>query len=468
MGKHDDKTARAAHIKRHTVGTSNEISFSVLDAAKNALDGEKGGGEKKRAFPFGGIPLFTLARKKKAVSTPTKEQGLPLSTGDFVSVDSVEVPTGTPQPAAPAPAAAGARGLSAGAGTYASGKAMPHGADALGGVLGGNAVWPAPAEEVARRKTTRKRRRLLAYTLAFAVGAAMIGGAGWWLYQGHQEQQARIGELDQALARIEEADATIAPLNDALSELFGLPAGQVAQEELAAELAACEEGLPAAADALAQAAALAQGARDGMADSVEREAANQAVSAIEARSAMIESGGKVVADARAAASAAAQAQEGWDLLLQADTLAREAAQMVTETTDENVSASMEKTNQALALFQQADAAFSSAADAYPAADFSPYRAYLAKRIEAMGFAAAANEAFLAKDKEGVIAQNDAYNAADAEAASLAAELPNDPVGMVAAASSEAASEARNAYATACSQAAAADAFLRDYLGTTSK
>ena len=467
MGKHDDKTARAAHIKRHTVGTSNEISFSVLDAAKNALDGEKGGGEKKRAFPFGGIPLFTLARKKKAVSTPTKEQGLPLSTGDFVSVDSVEVPTGTPQPAAPAPATA-ARGLSGGAGTYASGKAMPHGADALGGVLGGTAVWPAPAEEVARRKTTRKRRRLLAYTLAFAVGAAVIGGAGWWLYQGHQEQQARIGELDQALARIEEADATIAPLNDALSELFDLPAGQVAQEELAAELSACEEGLPAASDALAQAAALAQGARDGMADSVEREAANQAVSAIEARSAMIVSGGKVVADARAAASAAAQAQEGWDLLLQADTLAREAAQMVTETTDENVSASMEKTNQALALFQQADAAFSTAVDVYPAADFSPYRAYLSKRIEAMGFAAAANEAFLARDKEGVIAQNDAYNAADAEAASLAADLPDDPVGMVAAASSEAASEARNAYATACSQAAAADAFLRDYLGTTSK
>ena len=54
---------------------------------------------------------------------------------------------------------------------------------------------------------------------------------------------------------------------------------------------------------------------------------------------------------------------------------------------------MEKTNQALALFQQADAAFSTAVDVYPAADFSPYRAYLAKRIEAMGFAAAPTRPF---------------------------------------------------------------------------
>ena len=34
MRRRDDKIARAAHIKERTHGTSNEISFSVLDAAK--------------------------------------------------------------------------------------------------------------------------------------------------------------------------------------------------------------------------------------------------------------------------------------------------------------------------------------------------------------------------------------------------------------------------------------------------
>ena len=43
MGKREDKITRAAHIKRHTRGTSNEISFSVLDAAKNALEGDDDG-----------------------------------------------------------------------------------------------------------------------------------------------------------------------------------------------------------------------------------------------------------------------------------------------------------------------------------------------------------------------------------------------------------------------------------------
>ncbi len=93
MDKWEDKITRAAHIKKHTRGTSNEISFSVLDAAKNALDGDAN--DKQKHAPFSGrISLFTLpGRRKKPAGTPTKERGLPLSTGDFVSVeDSGPVP----------------------------------------------------------------------------------------------------------------------------------------------------------------------------------------------------------------------------------------------------------------------------------------------------------------------------------------------------------------------------------------
>lgn len=38
MREHDEKIRRAAHIKARTEGTSNEISLSVLDAARKALD----------------------------------------------------------------------------------------------------------------------------------------------------------------------------------------------------------------------------------------------------------------------------------------------------------------------------------------------------------------------------------------------------------------------------------------------
>ena len=76
MGKREDKITRAAHIKRHTRGTSNEISFSVLDAAKNALEGDDDGLKHRP----GRISLFTLpGKRKKPAPTPTKERGLPLS-----------------------------------------------------------------------------------------------------------------------------------------------------------------------------------------------------------------------------------------------------------------------------------------------------------------------------------------------------------------------------------------------------
>ena len=474
MGKHDEKTKHAAHIKRHTVGTSNEISFSVLDAAKNALDGEKGLEDEKKGLHFGGISLFTMPHKKKAISTPTKESGLPLSTGDFVSVDPAEA-TGVPALPVGSSASAltgrgGTLGLPSGEGSGINSinGVVDGGTTGLGNLGGAGAMWPTPADEVARRKTTRKRRRLLVYLLVFLAVAGLAGSAGWWLWQNYQTHQSHVSELDQALADIERTDEVLTPLNDALGELIELPEGSVAGEGLVATFASLEGQLPQAVADLQSAQALTETALAGMADSVDKEAANQAVVAIEARLDMADLGGQIAADAAAASGAAGAAKEAWDLLLKADALAREAALMVVETTDENVTASLDKTNQALELFRQADDRFAQAADRYPAADFSPYRTYLAKRIEAMGYAVAADEAFLAKNKEETIAQNDAYNQADAEAASLAADLSDDPVRMVADVSDAANADARNAYATACSQAASADAFLRDYLGTTSK
>ena len=39
FGKKKNSISHAGHIKSDTVGTSNEISFSVLDAAKMSMDG---------------------------------------------------------------------------------------------------------------------------------------------------------------------------------------------------------------------------------------------------------------------------------------------------------------------------------------------------------------------------------------------------------------------------------------------
>ena len=49
------------HIKRRTRGSSNEISFSVLDAAREARDAEE---RDRREGGSGGPSLFTLGKGK--------------------------------------------------------------------------------------------------------------------------------------------------------------------------------------------------------------------------------------------------------------------------------------------------------------------------------------------------------------------------------------------------------------------
>ena len=95
-------------------------------------------------------------------------------------------------------------------------------------------------------------------------------------------------------------------------------------------------------------------------------------------------------------------------------------------------------------------------------DLSAQIAYLDKRIEALGYAVASNDALLARDTAAAVEQNDAYNAADKEAASLAAALPIDPGQPVLDALEERLADPIEAYEAARGQASTSDAFLRDY------
>ncbi len=141
---------------------------------------------------------------------------------------------------------------------------------------------------------------------------------------------------------------------------------------------------------------------------------------------------------------------------------------VTDTNESNVQLSIEKSNEAASLFAEADNRFSDAEKEYAKADFSQYRSYLAKRIEALGYAVASNNAYLARSKEEAASQNDAYNAAEEEAAEMAEKFPDSPLPVVSDALARETEKARNDYGSARLQASSADAFLRDYLGTTGK
>lgn len=441
MGKWEDKITRAAHIKKHTRGTSNEISFSVLDAAKNALDGD--GNDKQKHGP-GRIALFTLpGRHKKPAPTPTKERGLPLSTGDFVSVDdsastskmgalpSAARPTSQTEKSSPAPLAV-----------------VP------------SKPKRSPEEEIARRKARRRLSKWLAVAVIVVVSIGLLGAGGMYLYRDYQSQQGHVAVLDDALSLVKEADETIQQLDEVVTDPFA-EGSEEQRTAIQAQLEAVEQKLQDA-DEKARAVSLElNGAR-------EKEAANQAVAGIAARFTLVEQGQLLMNAATEAQSAAEGVDAAWKTVLEGDDLARQAAQLVTETTTENVEASKSKTNEALAAFDEAYAAFLDVQATYPQADLTQFVDYIAKRQESLGYAIASDDAILAKNKEEATAQNNAYNIADAEAATLAKALPDDPSSIVDEAFEDATSDVAKAYSTARLQARSADAFISDYLGAGSK
>ena len=462
MGKRNDKLGRAAHIKRHTVGTSNEISFSVLDAAKNELEGDVGKDAAARPSRFGHVSLFTLPlRRKKSIATPTKERGLLLSSGEFASAENPTPASslGTVDVGSPKSDVGGPTTVPTGAPrkTAAAGSAAP--------AAGAPAPVPSklvrsPEEEIALRKARRRLHRMLAATLVVVVGLCLAGAGGWYLYQDHQRHLHQVAQLDEALDLIREADETVVALDGIVAN--PLDAGSLAQAD------SVLAKLPAALAQLEEADAAARRVSVDLRESEDKEAANQTVAATGARTALIESGRQIVEQAQWADEAARAVREAWQRVVEADALARDAAALVADTTAEHVTASKDKTNAAVGAFADAQAALEALDSAYADVDLVGLLDYVAKRIEAMGYALASDDAFLAKNKEEAVAQNDAYNRADAEAATLAAGLPDDVAQLVFDAYDQATGTLFETYSTARSQAGAADAFLRDYLGTTSK
>lgn len=419
MGKRNRKITHAAHIKQHTVGTSNEISFSVLDAAKNALEGdnESIGGSPHHV---GGISLFTLpGRRKKPVATPTKERGLPLAASSFASADK--------KPAAPVRASKPQR---------------------------------SPEEEIARRKAHRRLRKIVAVLFILVSTVTLLGLGGSYLYHDYRAQQGNIMQLEESLSLVTEADKTIMMLDTLVADPFG--------NDAADNRISVEAGLEDVERLLNEADTNAREASLNLRESKDKEAANQVVVAITARRSLVDKGTQIMQASQEAQNIADQTQAAWNQILQADDLARTAAQLVSDTTAEHVEASKNVSNEAIAVFNDARTSLEDIQLTYPQADLSLIVNYVDKRIEALGYAIESDDAFLQKNKEEATAQNEAYNIADAEAAVLAKNIPAQPSSVIYEAYEQVNEANLASYATARLQAGTADAFIRDYLGAEIK
>lgn len=423
------KLIHGAHIKRNTEGAYNELSFSVLDAAKNAADAEAGRSPKRsRGARFGAIPLFTLPGRKKLHGTPKKDDVLPLS-------DS-----------------------SAAASASTSSVSRPR-------IEAPKSSYTPPVDEIARRKSRRRLHNGVAIVAVVLVIGALAAAGVSFLFKENELRNDNLSLIQQAAANLTSADEVLLELDSLVSEEMDSDSVERANAVLSSlpDVVQLLNDAQRATDAAAE-----QQVSSALSSSADKEAPSRMQAAIAARRSMVEQGEILLTEAIAARQAADAMNSAWSDVLKADQLARDAAAAAAEAGEEKLTESINLSSEAQNLFSSALSQIQNAQFIAPQADLAAASEYVSLRIDALSYAIASNEALIAFNKEEATAQNDAYNELDARAVELAESLPDDPSAPIREVYEENVREAQNDYADARDTAATADAFLRDYLGEHSK
>lgn len=452
MSKRSDKLNHAAHVKKSTRGTSNELSFSVLDAARNALDDGKDPSS-DQARGFGRIRLFTLPiGRRKPPATPKKDELAALMGGSSPVPSST---SSTPSPVKPVESDKPSSEAPAVPLPQAEPKApKPAQPSPSRFERAPRSTGRTSEEEIAWRKARRRKGKILAGVLCAVIIVALAGAGLLYLYQDNVRYQQNTQLLQESADALTSTDEFLLALDDALKDPLGDQAETFFNDR--------QGDLASIGSSLQLAESKADEAMQGLRETVEREAADALMATSAARQTLVDQGWRILEDSVGMKSLYERVGEAWQQTGEADSLAREAAQLAGENSQEAITRSTELSNEASSLFSDVRTTMEALAQEDAEVDLSAQIAYLDKRIEALGYAVASNDALLARDTAAAVEQNDAYNAADKEAASLAAALPIDPGQPVLDALEERLADPIEAYEAARGQASTSDAFLRDY------
>ena len=425
------KSHNPLHLKGGTQGTSNEISFSVLDAKKQAQGGDDFGGESQ----LGKIALFSLPGTKSVSSTPTKASGLHLSTGEFVSSGSSEsCATGL---------SCATKGSTSSGAADSKPKAEPR--------------ELSPEEKAARKKT---RRRVFSGVAAVAIIGALAFGVysvASQYYDEYLSNQSAQEVLTASLSAVVEADGALSQLDGSLENLLG--------DESLAAMQEVKGKLNAVTTSLDKAQVLAVRSKSNSTDKEDIAAAQAALDAIAARRTMLVAGRSIIDESLSAHEAIETLQGAWGYLLQADNLTREAVKAAGSLTNDELTQATAEAQEALTAFETAKASFALADNAYDELDFSSYMTYADTRIDALYHFIASCAAVIEEDVDSATPENKQYNDLDAKAVQMAAGFPQDISTLVTDKFMEAIKQPVASYTEAVKSTAALDTQLREYLRT---
>ena len=416
------------HIKRHTAGTSNEISFDVLDAARDRLDAQDGRkGKAKKGFALG-----KRGRTGAGTANALGGEGIPVSSsseqkGLHVASTKLE----------------GKRGRSNGFGSSKGSSAAS-----------GNPLMPA--DEVLRRR--RARRAGTARKYAIGIGAIVVAVAvvGVFTYSAYQDQQAFDQRFRDAAAAVSKSDVYLVEIDEAMND----PLGSTTDEERdllrkkAVAVMSSAEGTTKTADALA-----GQARTD-----TDKVALEQLSEGASCRKNMVGLAMEAFGIADQAASAKMSAEAQWKLVVDADVAAREA---LSQANSAITTSELEKTTSVLEQsrdeFSVALLQLQALEATHDGLDLTAQEKYLEKRVETLGYAIATNKALASGDRQTAAEQNELYEAGDRESADLAKRLPQTIGASIDAAFTEDILNVQARYDKERERVAAADSRVRAYL-----
>lgn len=396
------------HIKRHTAGTSNELSFDVLDATLNELDGKK-------------------SSSRFRVRTPKGDEGKSVSFL-FSGMEGV-----------PAAKQGKQRAPEAGSGMQASMSTL------------------TAQDEVSRRKKARRAHNIRIRVIAVLAVAFVLAAAGTYVYHVIQEQRAFDEKYAELAARFSSIDTDIVAADTLMGGLFDADAAEARNKTL--------DAIPRTRNNLAVVKTQAESLQKEAKSTRDQMAVGQMVEAIDAREEMMAVAQQTIELANHIEQGVANANETWANALEADQLARQAVQAANAAnSDEGFQAAKEAADAARDEFEGVLYSLEYLENTLSGLDLSAQRAFVEKKIEALGYEAATNQAIIDGNRDAAIANNDAYNRADVEAAALADGLPASLEPMVRSLFDDELTRLSDAYDNARSHAIAADAIIRDYLG----
>lgn len=333
----------------------------------------------------------------------------------------------------------------------------PETAPEPNGAAGAPPVVPPSATPAAPPPTGGRKGGMTAVVIVIAAVAVIaLAVAGWMYYQTTSSQRAAVEQLEQATGLVESADAVVLDLDEIVrSEI---------SSEMTTQVAEVAEAVPGAVEDLEEAVVLIDESLEELPDD-EVAYARALQDAAEARLDMLEQADPILEANGKAAAALGPATRAWDLILEANTLSREAVAEYNKLTRESVTRSAELTRQSNAKVTEAKALFSEAATAFPEADLSMYIVYTDAKLAALLISKQADEAFLGGRPAEANTLGEKFNDAEKALAEQASELPASPAVPIATAYEELAAGPTEAYFQARARATEADARLREAGGS---